>query len=93
MSPLTIICLGIAIFSALVFIGAHCLELDDIVAVVTAILLIVSSAIAILSANTTICKKSEIQEYPLSEYDFKFKIVEFEEQKDTILVVEKRVNL
>lgn len=34
-----------------------------------------------------VSKKVKPVEYPVSEYDFMIKIVEFEEQRDTILVV------
>lgn len=53
---------------------------------------------AVASAITMIClvlindrkEKNtweQIKEYPVSEYTFKIKIVEFEEQRDTILIV------
>ena len=50
------------------------------------VLILVSGLGFILSA---IYIKQDVKtiEYPASEYDFKIKVVEFEEQKDTILVV------
>ena len=50
------------------------------------ILCVVSAACMILSAATL---KQDIKAiaYPASEYDFKIKVVEFEEHRDTILVV------
>lgn len=57
---------------------------DDKPLVVSFTLLIVSVVCMILSAVLLTRKAIE---YPVSEYDFKIKVVEFEEHRDTILVV------
>ena len=65
-----------------------CLFMDwnDWIFIVSDILLLVSGLGMIICVGFS---KPDIKpiEYPASEYDFKIKVVEFEEQKDTILVV------
>lgn len=59
---------------------------DEKTLIVIIISLIVSAACMILSA-ATIRHDIKAIEYPASEYDFKIKVIEFEEHRDTILVV------
>ena len=59
---------------------------DEKTLIVIIISLIVSAACMILSA-ATLRQDIKAIEYPASEYDFKIKVVEFEEHRDTILVV------
>ena len=62
------------------------MDWDDSVFIASTIVLIVSGLGMIISAGFV---KPDIKpiEYPASEYNFKIKVVEFEEQRDTILVV------
>lgn len=59
---------------------------DEKTLIVIIISSVVSAACMILSA-ATLRQDIKAIEYPASEYDFKIKVVEFEEHRDTILVV------
>jgi len=49
--------------------------------------LIVSGILLILGSAGFVKQNVKAIEYPASKYDFKIKVVEFEEHRDTILVV------
>ncbi len=78
----------ICLFGVSAVLTFLCIEMDWGNSTLTAsiILLIVSVLGTIISAGfVNLCTKPI--EYPASEYDFKIKVVEFEEHRDTILVV------
>lgn len=56
-------------------------------ALIAIIILCVVSAACMISSAASLRQDIKTIEYPASEYDFKIKVVEFEEHKDTILVV------
>lgn len=59
---------------------------DDSLSLTFITLLMVGMVGMIISAGVVISDAKQT-EYPLSEYDCKIKVVEFEEHRDTILVV------
>ena len=59
---------------------------DEKTLIAIIISLIVSTA-GMISSAASLMQDIKAIEYPASEYDFKIKIVEFEEHRDTILVV------
>jgi len=58
---------------------------DDTKTFVAIIILHIVSGVCMVSSAVLLTRKAI--EYPASEYDFKIKVVEFEEHRDTILVV------
>lgn len=61
-------------------------DCDDAKTFIVLIILFVASAVCMVSYAVSL-NQEKPREYPASEYDFKIKVVEFEEQRDTILVV------
>lgn len=51
------------------------------------LIVLIVSGIGMAICSEFDSKKVKPIEYPVSEYDFKIKVVEFEEHRDTILVV------
>lgn len=51
------------------------------------VVLLIGSGLSLVISAGFVSKKVKPIEYPVSEYDFKIKVVEFEEHRDTILVV------
>lgn len=80
--------ISISLFATGLIIAIICCFMDWYEGLFTAsiILLLLSGIGLIVSAA---CSKPDVKakEYPASEYTFKIKVVEFEEQRDTILVV------
>lgn len=85
---MTLLIIFFCLFVASLILIFLCLSTDwnDWIFQASNILLLVSGLGMIICAGFG---KPDIKpiEYPASEYDFKIKVVEFEEQKDTILVV------
>lgn len=85
---MTLFIISICLFVVSVVLLIICILADwnAWVFIALTILLLVSGLGFVLSP---IYIKPDIKsiEYPASEYDFKIKVVEFEQQKDTILVV------
>lgn len=60
---------------------------DDTKTFVAIIVLHIVSGVCMLASAASLRQEIKAIEYPVSEYDFKIKVIEFEEHRDTILVV------
>ena len=76
------------VLGLVLMIDATLCDLKDWIFITGVITMVVSCIVMItlILCNAGIIKKGP-KEYPASEYTFKIKVVEFEEQRDTILVV------
>ena len=73
------------VLSGAVMVYATFLDLEEWIFDAAVLMIIVSFFVMVLLALYD--RKQPSKEYPASEYTFKIKVVEFEEQRDTILVV------
>ena len=82
------------IIGLMVMLVAILLDSQDWIFEAGAIIAIISlfATISFALCRNSVIKKSIPKEYPASEYYFKIKVVEFEEQRDTILVVIPKKN-
>ena len=83
---LLIICISLFAISLIIAITCCFMDWHEGLFTASIILLLLSGIGLVVSA---VYSKPDIKpiEYPASEYTFKIKVVEFEEQRDTILVV------
>ena len=83
---LFIICTSVFILSLIIVFACMFADLDEIMFIISIISLALSGIGMIVFATSN---KQDIKaiEYPASKYDFKTKVVEFKEHRDTILVV------
>lgn len=86
MTQLFVICVSLFIVCLVIMIICYFTDLLEEIFPTSLILLMVSGIGMIVSA-AHIKPDVKAKEYPASEYDFKIKVVEFEEKRDTILVV------
>lgn len=83
---LFIICLSLFLIGLILFLFCVFMDWSKEVSILITVLLLISGPGTIISAKF-IAPTIKVIEYPASEYDFKIKVVEFEEHRDTILVV------
>ena len=76
----------LSVISLVLLLLCFILKWDDLFFLTFITSLMVGMVGMIISAGLVISDAKQI-EYPSSEYDFKIKVVEFEEHRDTILVV------
>lgn len=79
-------CISVFVTCLAIIITCYFIDCREEVFVISMILLM-ASGIGMVASSGSIKPDIKAIEYPASEYNFKIKIVELEEQRDTILVV------
>ena len=84
---LCIIFTCIFVISLVLFFLYSLTDWDNEKTLIAIIISLIVSTAGMISSAASLMQDIKVIEYPASEYDFKIKVVEFEEHRDTILVV------
>ena len=84
---LCIISTSLFVISLILLVLYSLTDWNDEKTLITIIISLIVSMAGMISSAASLMQDIKAIEYPASEYDFKIKVVEFEEHRDTILVV------